>query len=262
MSLQARHLDFSYRLGSPVLQGVSIEIRPGEVVGVFGPNGGGKSTLLRCLNRGLCPQKGEVLLDEQATRNMSPREVAAHIAVVPQDVPSDVPFTARQVVELGRYAHHPSWSVHLDHDCHVADHCLKRVRALHFADRPFSRLSGGERQRVTIARALAQLGNYLLLDEPSAHLDIAHQIDLYRLVRAVASEGIGVLIICHDLVLSPLFVDRAVLLAQGKIIREGPPRDVLQSAVLADIYKVPVELTWPDPMSCLIRMGSSPTTNG
>lgn len=261
MSLQAGHLEFGYRPGTPVLRSVSIEIRPGEVVGVFGPNGSGKSTLLRCLNRGLFPQKGEVALDNQSIRDMSPREVAANIAVVPQDVPSDVPFTAHQVVELGRYAHRPSWPIHHD-DRHVADHCLKRVGALDFADRPFSQLSGGERQRVTIARALAQLGKYLLLDEPAAHLDIAHQIDLYRLVRTVVSEGVGAFMICHDLVLSPLFVDRAILLDHGQIVRQGPPREVLQSDVLAEVYKVPVELAWPDTMSCLIRVGSSPTTNG
>ncbi|MGQ9651546.1 MAG: ABC transporter ATP-binding protein [Phycisphaerae bacterium] len=244
MSLRAENLGFSYRPGTPVLQDVSIECTPGEIVGLFGPNGSGKSTLLRCLNGALRPQAGAVFLDDAAIGRMTPREVAAHIAVVPQDTPPDAPFTAGQIVELGRYPHQPGWVGSQNDDGQLVARCLKRVGVQQLADRPFAQLSGGERQRVVVARALAQLGTYLLLDEPSTHLDIMHQLELYRLLREVASEGVGVVIICHDLFLAPLFVDRAILLHVGRVFSAGPPQAVLIPEHLSRVYGSRLRVTW------------------
>jgi iron complex transport system ATP-binding protein len=246
MSLRAENLRFSYRPGTPVLQGVSIECAPGEVVGLFGPNGSGKSTLLRCLNRALRPQTGTVLLDAQPICRMTPREVAAQIAVVPQDTPADTPFTASEIVTLGRYPHRPGWIDGQNDDEQLVARCLMRTGVEELADRPFSQLSGGERQRVVVARALAQLGTYLLLDEPSTHLDITHQLDLYRLLREIASEGIGIIMICHDLFLAPLFVDRAMLLHAGRVFAVGSPQTVLAPEHLDQVFGSRLSVAWPD----------------
>lgn len=244
MSLRADNLEFSYRPGTPVLQGVSVECAPGKIVGLFGPNGSGKSTLLRCLNGALRPQAGAVFLDDLAIGRMTPREVAAHVSVVPQDTPPDTPFTAGQIVELGRYPHQQGWVGDRDDHCELVAHCLRRVGVEQLADRPFAQLSGGERQRVVVARALAQLGTYLLLDEPSTHLDITHQLHLYRLLREVASEGIGIIMTCHDLFVAPLFVDRAMLLHAGRVFAVGLPQTVLTPEHLGQVYGCRLHVTW------------------
>lgn len=244
MSLRAESLEFRYRAGTPVLQGVSVECTPGEVVGLFGPNGSGKSTLLRCLNGALRPQSGTVFLDRLPISPMTPCEVAVHVAVLPQDTPADAPFTVGQIVEMGRYPHRRGWGGARGGDDGLVARCLERVGVEKLADRPFAQLSGGERQRVVTARALAQLGTYLLLDEPSTHLDITHQLDLYRLLRELASEGVGILMVCHDLLLAPLFVDRAVLLHAGRIRAVGPPHTVLTPENLCLAYGSELTITW------------------
>ncbi len=245
MSLRAESLEFRYRAGTPVLQGVSIECAPGEVVGLFGANGSGKSTLLRCLNAALRPQTGAVFLEDVPVGRMAPCEVAVQIAVLPQDTPADVPFTVGQIVELGRYPHRRGWGGAGGGDDELVARCLKRVGVEKLADRPFAQLSGGERQRVVTARALAQLGTYLLLDEPSTHLDITHQLDLYRLLRELASEGVGIIMVCHDLFVAPLFVDRAVLLHAGAVRAVGPPHTVLTPENLCLTYGSQLTIGWP-----------------
>lgn len=256
MSLRAERLQFTYGAGVPVLRDVSLEVAPGRVVGLFGPNGSGKSTLLRCLNGGLRPQSGSVSLNGQPLLGMQQREIAARIAVVPQDTPQDVPFTVEQVVALGRHPHQSPWPSGGEADPDLVDACLRRVGVADLAGRAFAQLSGGERQRVVIARALAQLGRYLLLDEPATHLDIAHQLELYRLVRSIAAEGIGVAMICHDLMLSPLFVDHAVLLSKGQVYREGNPRHVFDAQCLTEVFGTAIELDWQG-TTCSLHLPTS-----
>ena len=164
-----------------------------------------------------------MFLDGQAVAAMDRRAVARHVAVVPQDTPADVPLTVREVVMLGRYAHWSTWDQESPEDARIVERCLERMGIADLANRPFSHLSGGERQRAVIARALAQQGSVLLMDEPNTHLDLAHQLEVYRLARALAAEGQAVLIICHDLLVSPLMVDRAVVMDRGQIVAGGQP---------------------------------------
>ncbi len=229
MKLLVENLTFAYRRGTPVLRELNLEIAPGKVTGLFGPNGSGKSTLLQCLTGTLRPQTGVVWCGDQRVDSLAPREVARLIAVVPQDTPRGVPLTAREMVALGRFA----WG---DEDATLIPASLARVNAMELATRPFDELSGGERQRVVIARALAQQTPVLLLDEPATHLDVAHQLEVYRLARALALEGNTVLMVCHDLVLAPMFVDHIVLLAQGCKAGEGRPTDVLGEETLWAVY--------------------------
>ena len=229
MNLRVENLSFAYRLGVPVLRELDLEIAAGKVTGLFGPNGSGKSTLLRCLTGALRAQTGTVWCGDRCVNTLTPREVAQCIAVVPQDTTRGIPLTAREMVALGRFA----WG---DEDEEIIAASLARVEAAELAARPFDELSGGERQRVVIARALAQETPVLLLDEPSSHLDIAHQIAVYRLARTLAAGGRTVLMVCHDLVLAPVFVDHAILLAQGRVAAAGQPVDVLEEENMSIVF--------------------------
>ena len=244
MILRADQLSFAYRPGYPVLDDVSVEVRAGKITALFGPNGCGKSTLLRCLNASLRPQKGRVMVDGRDASGMTPRQLARQVAVVPQDTVIDVPFTVSQMVMLGRYAHWGLWGQESPEDRRIVVESLVRAGAGDLVDRPLAELSGGERQRVVIARALAQQGRVLLLDEPTSHLDISHQFDLYRLVRDLACEGQAVLMVCHDIFLAPMFADAALLMSVGRIHSSGPAAQVLTRPNLASVYGVETSIAW------------------
>ena len=246
MNLRAEGLEFSYNARLPVLRGVTLELRPGVVVALFGPNGCGKSTLVRCLNGALKPRAGQVLLGDRPLEGGAASEIARHVAVVPQDTPTDVPFTVREMVRLGRYAHGDLWGRETAEDAAAVEESLERVNAMRLADRLFGTLSGGERQRVILARALAQRGEVLLLDEPASHLDISYQLELYRLVRGLASKGMAVLMVCHDILLAPLFADECVLMKAGSVTASGKAADVLCPANLYDAYGCQVDVSWSE----------------
>ncbi|NLX59290.1 MAG: ABC transporter ATP-binding protein [Phycisphaerae bacterium] len=244
MNLRAEGLQFGFSASRPVLRDVTLDVTPGRVTALWGPNGSGKSTLLRCLNGALRPQAGSVLLDGCPVERMTPRQIALQVAVVPQDTPAEVPLTASEVALLGRYARGGPWGEQTAEDRTVVRDCLARVGALDMADRWFAELSGGERQRVVIARALAQQGRVLLLDEPASHLDIAHQLELYQLVRRLAGEGQAVLMVCHDLLLAPMYVDMAVLMAAGRIEAQGTPAEVFTSQNLRSAFAIDARVAW------------------
>jgi len=229
VNVRVENLSFAYRPGTPLLRELNLEIQAGAVTGLFGPNGSGKSTLLRCLTGALRPQHGAVWCGDRRVDTLKPREVARRIAVVPQDTPHGVPLTAREMVALGRFAVN-------DEAAAVITASLVRVGAAELAARPFDELSGGERQRVVVARALAQETPVLLLDEPSSHLDIAHQLEVYRLARTLTAEGRTVLMVCHDLLVAPMFMDHAFLLAQGSLVSSGRPADVLREECISTVF--------------------------
>lgn len=253
MILRTEHITFAYDSGDNVLNGVSLELRPGIVTGLFGPNGSGKSTLLRCLNGALQPQSGRVSLDGQDIAKFDRRAVARHIAVVPQDTPVDVPLTVREVVTLGRFAHWGTWGQASPEDVRIVNNCIERLGIAALAHRPFSHLSGGERQRVVIARALAQQGCILLLDEPNTHLDLAHQLQVYRMAKTLADEGQAVLVICHDLLVAPLMIDHTIVLDRGKILTSGTVQDALTRDVMAQVFAANVAISWGDASTVTAR---------
>lgn len=243
--LRAENLVFGYDRRQPVLRGISCELRAGEVTAVFGPNGCGKSTFLRCLNGALRPQSGSVRLGDTDLADLSYQAVARRIAVVPQDTPPDVPLTAFQMAMLGRHAHSVGgWGEESAADREIVRAAMAQTGVAELAARPFAQLSGGERQRVVIARALAQQGDVLLMDEPSTHLDIAHQLELYRLARRQAADGKAVLMVCHDLFLAPRYADSALLLAVGTVMASGKVTEVLSSANIQTVFgcKLPWEV--------------------
>lgn len=223
----------------PVVAGVSLTVDPGEVLGVLGPNGAGKSTLLRAL-AGLVPSEGEVAVLGRPLARRARREVAQLVALVPQDPPADLPFTVAEIVAMGRAPHQGLWGVDTALDRAVVRQALADLDLLPLADRPIDRLSGGERRRAFVARALAQRPRLLLLDEPTAFLDLGHQLDVLERCRTLAREGLGVVVVLHDPNLASAFCDRILVLAQGRVIAAGAPAEALTVEVLRRAFGAPV----------------------
>jgi iron complex transport system ATP-binding protein len=238
--LEAERVSFAYGPRA-VLSEVSLVVAPGELVGVIGPNGGGKTTLVRLLSGVLAPRSGSVHLRGTVLTAWRRRELARRVAVVPQDPTLEFPFTALEVVLMGRAPHLPALGFPRAHDLAVARAAMDRLDVAGLEDRPLERLSGGERQRVLLARALAQEPEVLLLDEPTTHLDLRHQAGIYDVVAELRrTRGVAVVSVLHDLNLAALYCDRLVLLAGGRVVCEGPPVEVLTPAVLGAAYATDV----------------------
>lgn len=226
----------------PVVRDVSLALAPGEMVGLLGPNGAGKSTLLRLGAGVLRAQKGVVRLNGENVQRLSRREVARRLAVAPQEFSVQFAYTVRQIVELGRMPHHDVVSVARRHDAEAIEAALVAAGVEHLADRIFNDLSGGERQRVLIALTLAQESPILLLDEPTAHLDIRFQIEVLELLRRLNGERkLTVLAALHDLNLAARYFSRLVLF-RHTIIAHGPPAQVLDAGLLSEVYETPVRV--------------------
>ncbi|MFD8526672.1 ABC transporter ATP-binding protein [Streptosporangium canum] len=239
MSIETRDLTFSY--GSrQVLSGVDLAIASGEFVALVGVNGCGKSTLLRLLAGLLAPESGTVLLDGTPLPSLSRRHIARRMAVLHQSLPPVPGLTVRQLVLQGRY---PSrgplgmlWEPDRDHRTQEA---LELAGVSHLADRVLDTLSGGERQRTRLALAIAQETDILLLDEPTAHLDIRHQLEVLTLVRKLrAAKGLTVVTVLHELDHAARFAERIVALRDGRVHADGPPAHVVTPALLAQVFGV------------------------
>ena len=225
--LEADTVSFGYG-ARQVLRTVSLTLLPGEILGVIGPNGSGKTTLFRLLSGILAPSAGTVRLAGRPLTAYRRREVARRLAVVPQDPTIDFPFTALEVVLMGRAPHLSALAFPRARDLAIAREAMARLEVAEVESRPLDRLSGGERQRVLLARALAQEAEVLLLDEPTTHLDLRHQAGIHDVARALARErGHAVVSVLHDLNLAALFCDRLMLLAGGVVVGQGSPEAVL-----------------------------------
>ena len=245
--LDARELRYRHSAGAPeAVAGVSLRLARGEVVGVIGPNAAGKSTLARLCCGLLTPQQGSVSLQGGSLSTLSRRERARRVAFLPQHPPHDLSFTAHEVALMGRAPHLGLWSLEGPRDLDRARAALQEVDALDLGERPISQLSGGERQRVFLARAFAQEAALLVLDEPTAALDLAHQVLLVSALRRKAREGGGALLVLHDLALAGAACDRLVLLDRGRVVREGTAGEVLRPEVLSPVYGTEVEVV-PNP---------------
>lgn len=237
MKLELRGLRHRYDGGaSPALDGVDLSVA-GGLVGLLGPNGSGKSTLLRCAAGLLPPVEGSVWLGGHELGQLDRLERARRIAFLPQRVESLYALPVREVVALGRHPHRPApWARPGAADRAAVEAALAAAEVDALADRPFDSLSGGERQRVLLASMLAQGGELLLLDEPTTALDLHHQVRLFRLLRERAGAGQPVLCALHDLNLAARWCERVVLLHEGRVRADGPPAEVLDEALLAEVY--------------------------
>ena len=222
--------------------GISLQVAVSEVVGLIGPNAAGKSTVARIACGLLRPDKGFVRLRGDDAFALPRRERARRVAFLSQTEPADVAFTAREVALMGRAPHLGLWALEAPGDRALAESALAEVDVLDLADRPVTQLSGGERQRVFLARVFAQDAALLVLDEPTAALDLAHQVLLVNAVRRRAREGRGALLVLHDLALAGAACDRLVLVRAGRPLAEGTPGDVLRPDVLGRAYGTQVDV--------------------
>ena len=241
--LRGRDLSFSHPgAAEAAVRGVSLSVSPGRLLAVVGPNGAGKTTLMKLLAGSLTPQAGGVTLDDRALSVFSDRDRALAIAVVPQSESSPFPVTVREMVGMGRYVHLGPWERSSGRDREVVDHALARCAVAEFADRQLGQLSGGERQRARIARALAQEAPVLLLDEPTAGLDLRYRMELFHLLRQLRAAGLGVLVITHDLNLAARFADQLLVLDRGRAQAWGTPEEVLSRESLEAVYEWPLRV--------------------
>jgi len=253
--LELGDVGFAYAArGSPrarpfALAGLSFSVLPGETVGVIGPNSAGKTTLTRLITRVVEPATGTIRLAGRPLRQWAPAELARWVAVVPQGAPPQFPFTVEELVLMGRYPHGPGRYFESAADLAAARGAMAATGVLELAALPLEGLSGGERQRVVMARALAQEPRLLILDEPTAHLDLRYQAETAALLKRLNRErGLTCLLVSHDLNLASEVCDRLLLMAEGRLAALGAPETVLEESLLAAVF------------GCEVTVEKSPTT--
>jgi iron complex transport system ATP-binding protein len=225
------------------LDGVSLDVPRGQVTAVVGPNGSGKSSLVRALLRRVPLEAGRVLLDGADLRQLDARAVARRVAVVTQREELAFPLRVREYVLLGRLPHGTRWSGATAADAEAADQAMAAAGVAEFAERATDALSGGEWQRARVARALAQGGDALVLDEPTTFLDVAHEMALFELAAELARDGRAVLLVSHQLNLVARFAHHMVLLHRGRVAAAGAPADVMSASTLERVYEWPLVVT-------------------
>ncbi|RLF72599.1 MAG: ABC transporter [Thermoplasmata archaeon] len=244
MKLNINGITFFYD-SVKALDDITFEVNEGEVLGVIGPNGSGKTTLLRCINMALKPKVGTVFIDGENILELDRKDIAKKIAVVPQNSTIRFPFTLFDIVLMGRTPHLGRLDRETPEDIEIAKKAMKITKTLHLADRLIDEVSGGERQRVIIARALTQEPKILLLDEPTLHLDINHQLEILELIKKLARKNkLIVILTSHDLNLASRYCDRLVLLNTGRIYSIGKPQNVLTRDNIKEVYNIEVEINY------------------
>jgi len=240
--LEANNITVSYDSRDAV-SGVSLRTVAGQIVAIIGPNGAGKSTLLRALNGTVRPAQGTVLLDGRSIDSYARRTVARRIAVVAQEADLRFPVTVFEFVLAGRYAWSKAgtWGWENDLDVEVTQKVLAETELVEFETRLMNELSGGERQRAVLARALATEAGVLLLDEPTANLDIAHQASMLRLVRKRSDDRrTAAVVVTHDANLAAQFADRVMLMKHGRAIADGPPQEILTADLMRNVFDLEI----------------------
>jgi iron complex transport system ATP-binding protein len=253
------HRPGSRAVGGWVLKDLTFQIRSGEILGVIGPNGSGKTSLLKLLARVLQPQEGIVRLFSQELAALSQDQVARTVALVPQESQLLFPFTITEMVVMGRFPHQrgrglAGFGWEGEEDLRLAREAMRETDVAHLAGRLITDVSGGERQRAIIARALTQEPRVLLLDEPTAFLDLQHQLEICAILRRLNEErGLTIILVSHDLNLASQYCDRLLLLDNGRIFRLGHPEQVIQPDLLEAVYRCRV-LVDRHPLSGLPRV--------
>jgi iron complex transport system ATP-binding protein len=239
VALHLHDLHFGFPRRPDFLGPVSLSVQPGDTWAIIGPNGAGKSTLLRLMAGLLPPNSGAIEWSGTSLAKLSPRTRAQTIAFLPQRSPTDFDLTVREVVLMGRFPHRSLGLFESANDQRIADEAMQTTAVSPLADRLLSTLSGGEAQRVHLAAALAQKPKLLLLDEPTASLDLEHQLSIFELLRRIARErGVAVVVVTHDVNLAARYCDHVLLLDDGRVAAVGSPREVITPAVLEPVYRV------------------------
>ena len=238
MRITVANVSFTYDNTTPALKGVDLAVASRESVALIGPNGSGKSTLLKVVSGVLRPDDGTVRLDDSSIGSLSARQIARRLAMVEQERSIGFDFTVREVVAMGRIPHRGRFARESRDDRRAIDHAMELADVRNLADRSIRAVSSGERQRVYLGMALAQEPDVLLLDEPTTHLDLRHQVQFMTIVRERADEGMTVLIAIHDLTLAAQAADRIALMSEGKIVVTGTPSEVLTPSNVRRVFNV------------------------
>jgi iron complex transport system ATP-binding protein len=247
-ALAMEQLFFAYG-ETPILAGLDLSVATGTITGILGPNGSGKTTLVRLASAALRPSAGRIDLFGDDLASLPARERARRVAVVPQETHPVFEFTVDEIVRMGRAPHLGLLGLEKPHDRKIAREAMERCEVAELSVRSFRALSGGERQRVMLARALAQEARLLLLDEPTAFLDLKHRLAVYALLgRLHVERGLTVVVVSHDINLAARYCDRLVLLRRGSIAADGTPAEVLRPDPIRAVYEVEVEVR-TDPSS-------------
>ncbi len=240
--LEIRDLKYSYNK-YPVLDGIELDVREGEILGILGPNGCGKTTLLKNLNKNLSPMGGCIMLDGTDLDTLAKRDIAKTVAVVPQTNEIRFSFTAREIVSMGRMPFQRTMEGESREDAKIVDEAIEKVGLTHLAGRHINTMSGGERQRVMIARALAQTPRILLMDEPTLHLDINTQLEALDLIYELSKKsGLTVVIVSHDLPMVAKYCDRIAMIHDHKVMCCGTPEEVLTPENMRIVFSIDAEL--------------------
>jgi len=238
MHVTVEHVSFAYDAATPALRGIDLAIASGESVALIGPNGSGKSTLLKVVSGALHPQNGTIRLNGSPIATLSPRQIARRLAMVEQERSMGFDFTAREVIAMGRIPHRGRFARESIKDRLAIDRAMELADVRELADRSIRAVSGGERQRVFLGMALAQEPDVLLLDEPTTHLDLRHQVGFMSIVQDRGEAGLTVLIAIHDLTLAAQAADRIALLSEGRSVVTGTPSEVLTSSNVRRVFGV------------------------
>ena len=240
--LEVQNISLNYGVCA-VVQDVSFDLKAGKIIALLGANGAGKTTILKSLNGGLPIAKGAITLNGKPFNEFSRREIAKEIAVIAQETATSFPVTVLEFVLAGRFAHGTAFGWETEDDLRIAVRSLESCDLKNYANRLMNQLSGGERQRVVLARALTTEARILLLDEPTANLDLAHQALLFRLIKSRCETcDSAAIVITHDLNLAAEFADEIILLKNGAILSKGTPEKVLTTENLQQVFNVKVLL--------------------
>ncbi len=250
MSLEVKNAAFGYRPDKNIFTGVSLKSAENDVLCILGPNGCGKTTLLKCISGILKPQHGDILLEGQSLLSLKRHEVAAVMGYIPQEHATGFAYKVIDVVLMGRTPHLGIFSSPSEKDYRIAEDAIAMVGASHLIDNKYTEISGGERQLVLIARTLAQQPKMLLLDEPTSHLDFRNQTLILKLVGKLAKSGLSVIMTSHFPDHALAYSGRIALMHNGNFLAQGHPKDVVNEKTLETIYGIGVKIfTVPDPVT-------------
>ncbi|NMA69468.1 MAG: ABC transporter ATP-binding protein [Desulfitobacterium sp.] len=241
--LEINNLQYWYKPRRPVLKEISFSVKRGQIACLLGPNGTGKTTLLRCLLGLQAPRGGSVFLDGKNMSHLSAKKRARLMAYVPQSSGLAFPYEVREIVLMGRVAYLSPGGAHKDTDRQAVFDAMEKLEIEHLAKRSFQELSGGERQMVLVARALAQQSDLLIMDEPTANLDYSNQVKILKTIKHLSAQGYGILMTSHYPDHAFLACDNAVLMRDGRVMIQGTPEEAVTSESLTKLYETPVEVS-------------------
>jgi iron complex transport system ATP-binding protein len=259
-SLRLEKIHFDYG-DTFKLEAIDLSIPEGSFLALIGPNGSGKTTLLQLMSGLFNPQAGQIALDDQPLNQLSRPELARQMAVISSQQHFEFPFPVAEVVTMGRFPYLGRFEKLTRRDREIVDEALEWTQTLHLRDRPISQLSSGERQRVLIARAVAQKPSILMLDEPNVHLDLNHQIAIFRLLQRLNQDSsVTIVVVLHDLTAAAVFCRTVALLCEGKLVKTGLPQEVITTEILRDVYQADIEVH-PSPLGGIPQVAYRATDN-